>query len=39
MSFRLFIYYCALSGGCAAFVGWFVGRVARVAGVGREVQR
>jgi hypothetical protein len=28
MSFRLFVYYCALSGGCAAFLGWLVGRVA-----------
>jgi hypothetical protein len=27
MSFRLFIYYCALCGGAAAFVGWIVGRV------------
>lgn len=26
MSFRLFIYYCALFGGCAAFVGWIFGR-------------
>jgi hypothetical protein len=26
MSFRLFIYYCALCGGVAAFVGWAVGR-------------
>ncbi len=26
MSFRLFIYYCALCGGAAAFVGWAVGR-------------
>jgi hypothetical protein len=25
MSFRLFIYYCALCGGWAALVGWFVG--------------
>jgi hypothetical protein len=27
MSFRLFIYYCALLGGCAAYVGWVVGRL------------
>ena len=27
MSFRLFIYYCALCGGGAAFVGWAVGRM------------
>jgi hypothetical protein len=26
MSFRLFIYYCALCGGWAAFVGWVLGR-------------
>jgi hypothetical protein len=26
MSFRLFIYYCALCGGWAAFVGWALGR-------------
>jgi hypothetical protein len=25
MSFRLFVYYCALVGGWAAFVGWFLG--------------
>jgi hypothetical protein len=25
MSFRLFIYYCAICGGWAAFVGWFAG--------------
>jgi len=25
MSFRLFVYYCALVGGWAAFVGWFFG--------------
>ncbi|MBI3408604.1 MAG: FHA domain-containing protein [Planctomycetes bacterium] len=28
MSFRLFIYYCAVSGGWAAFLGWLVGRAA-----------
>jgi hypothetical protein len=28
MSFRLFIYYCALCGGWAGFVGWAVGRLA-----------
>ncbi len=27
MSFRLFIYYCAVCGGCAAFVGWVLGRL------------
>jgi len=27
MSFRLFIYYCALCGGWAAFVGWILGRL------------
>jgi hypothetical protein len=26
MSFRSFIYYCALCGGCAAYVGWVLGR-------------
>jgi Inner membrane component of T3SS, cytoplasmic domain len=25
MSFRLFIYYCAICGGCAAFFGWALG--------------
>jgi hypothetical protein len=28
MSFRLFIYYCALCGGWAAFFGWAMGRIA-----------
>ncbi len=28
MSFRLFIYYCALCGGWAAFIGWMFGRMA-----------
>jgi len=28
MSFRLFIYYCAICGGCAAFLGWMLGLVA-----------
>ena len=27
MSFRLFIYYCALCGGWAAFFGWLLGRL------------
>src|SRR5262245_39625380 len=27
MSFRLFIYYCAICGGWAAFVGWALGRM------------
>ena len=26
MSFRAFIYYCALCGGCTAFLGWALGR-------------
>src|SRR5262249_30590314 len=26
MSFRWFIYYCALCGGCAAYLGWALGR-------------
>src|SRR5262245_31300037 len=30
MSFRLFIYYCAVLGGCAAFVGWVLGRIADI---------
>ena len=28
MSFRLFIYYCAVCGGCAAYLGWMLGRLA-----------
>jgi hypothetical protein len=27
MSFRLFIYYCAVCGGCAAYLGWILGRL------------
>src|SRR4051794_20782542 len=27
MSFRLFIYYCAAWGACAAFIGWIAGRL------------
>src|SRR5215472_14353729 len=30
MSFRLFIYYCAVCGGCAAYVGWGLGRLTGV---------
>jgi hypothetical protein len=30
MSFRLFIYYCAICGAWAAFVGWFLGRGAQI---------
>ena len=30
MSFRLFIYYCAVCGGCAAYVGWAVGYVTEI---------
>src|SRR4051794_5757482 len=30
MSFRLFIYYCSLCGGCAAYVGWALGRLPRL---------
>jgi hypothetical protein len=30
MSFRLFIYYCALCGGGGAFAGWALGRLVRV---------
>src|SRR5205814_1510242 len=27
MSFRLFVYYCALCGGCTAYGGWVLGRL------------
>ena len=27
MSFRWYVYYCALFGGCAAYLGWALGRV------------
>src|SRR5262245_58235315 len=27
MSFRSFIYYCSLGGGCAAYLGWVLGRL------------
>src|SRR5947199_8910986 len=27
MSSRLFIYYCAVLGGCAALIGWALGRI------------
>jgi hypothetical protein len=27
MSFRLFIYYCTVCGGCAAYLGWALGRL------------
>ncbi len=30
MSFRSFIYYCALGGGCGGYVGWGLGRLAVV---------
>jgi hypothetical protein len=30
MSFRLFIYYCSLCGGCAAYLGWVLGRFTSV---------
>jgi hypothetical protein len=30
MSFRWYIYYCALFGGCAAYVGWALGRTVAV---------
>ena len=29
MSFRWFIYYSGMCGGCAAFVGWALGRMLR----------
>ncbi len=28
MSFRLFVWYCSLCGGCAAYLGWALGRFA-----------
>jgi Inner membrane component of T3SS, cytoplasmic domain len=30
VSFRWFVYYCAMMGGCAAYVGWVLGRLTRV---------
>jgi hypothetical protein len=27
MSFRLFIYYCTVCGGLAAYLGWALGRI------------
>jgi hypothetical protein len=30
VSFRGFVYYCALVGGCAAFIGWVLGRLPSV---------
>jgi hypothetical protein len=30
MSFRLFIYYCAVCGGCAAYVGWVLGNLTSI---------
>src|SRR5437773_53420 len=30
MSLRLFVYYCAVCGGCAALIGWAMGRLAGV---------
>src|SRR5579872_1414161 len=40
MSFRLFIYYCAIYGGCAAYVGWALGKpVALSNGVTRAAVR
>jgi hypothetical protein len=38
MSFKLFVYYCAVAGGWAAFVAWFFGRqLAPEAGLARAV--
>ena len=38
MSFKLFIYYCALCGGWAALVGWALGRsLSGEAGVGSDI--
>jgi len=36
MSLRLFVYYCAVCGGCAAYIGWAMGRVA---GVENDIMR
>ena len=30
MSVRLFIHYCAVCGGCAAYLGWVLGRLLTV---------
>jgi hypothetical protein len=30
MSFRWFVYYCCLGGGCAAYLGWVFGRLPRL---------
>ena len=30
MSFRWFVYWCALCGGCAAYTGWVLGRISPV---------
>jgi hypothetical protein len=38
MSFRLFIYYCALCGGWAAFLGWFAGRLSAPDPAAHDVQ-
>src|SRR5262245_6609690 len=32
MSFRLFIYYCAVAGGLGAYVGWAFGRMPSIEG-------
>jgi hypothetical protein len=38
MSFKLFIYYCALCGGWAAFIGWALGRaLSGKAGLGSDI--
>jgi hypothetical protein len=37
VSFRLFIYYCALCGGCAAYLGWALGYA--LSGVDHHVAR
>jgi hypothetical protein len=40
MCFRWFIYYCAMGGGCAAYVGWLLGRLVGVEGsIGLAVLR
>ena len=39
MSFRLFIYYCAICGGWAALVGWALGRILAPSGVEEAVKK
>jgi MFS family permease len=34
MSFRLFVYYCAIAGGFAGFIGWVLGKVLNISVTG-----